>query len=330
MQQMKHLQGARQPSQAGASACARKLSKPLVAVKQQGRFKRTCKHNILCYASSPAGVTSTLEKSQEARPLPTRTESVVDDPRLANPLERQNRLSTAWFGVITEFDGVLVDSTEAANIQAWLQVAEEMKLPRPLGQVLRRIQGARDEVVIMQLFTWTRNPSQAARIAQRKEEIYDSIMNGVQPAEVPGARSFLDTLRNYNIPVALATAQPERRVKPALEQLNLSNYFDAIVTAEDNGSSEVEFYYVTAAHQLQRPFVRCIVVGDSNRSMEAAHELGMKSVIVTGSQPAWNFSNADLVVRNLSALSFVNMKKLFGNEDLIEPQYEHEEEPSYL
>lgn len=57
------------------------------------------------------------------------------------------RLSTAWFGVITEFDGVLVDSTEAVNIQAWLQVAEEMNLPRPLGQVLRRIQGARDEVV---------------------------------------------------------------------------------------------------------------------------------------------------------------------------------------
>jgi HAD superfamily hydrolase (TIGR01509 family) len=277
-------------------------------------------------------VTSTLEKTQEARPLPTRTESVVDDPRLGNPLERQNRLSTAWFGVITEFDGVLVDSTEAANMQAWLQVAEEMKLPRPLGQVLRRIQGARDEVVIMQMFHWTRNPAQAAKIAQRKEEIYDGIMNGVQPAEVSGSRSFLDTLRNYNIPVALATAQPERRVKPALDRLNLSNYFDAIVTAEDNGSPEVEFYYISAATQLQRPFVRCIVVGDSNRSVEAAHELGMKSVIVTGNQPAWNFSNADLVVRNLSALSFVNMKKLFGNEDLIESQLEleQEQEPSYL
>lgn len=51
----------------------------------------------------------------------------------------------------------------------------------------------------MQLFHWTRNPSQAAKIAQRKEEIYDGIMNGVQPAEVPGSRSFLDTLRNYNV-----------------------------------------------------------------------------------------------------------------------------------
>jgi hypothetical protein len=51
----------------------------------------------------------------------------------------------------------------------------------------------------MQLFTWTRNPSQAAKIAQRKEEIYDEIMNGQQPAEVPGCRNFLDTLRNYNV-----------------------------------------------------------------------------------------------------------------------------------
>jgi beta-phosphoglucomutase-like phosphatase (HAD superfamily) len=111
--------------------------------------------------------------------------------------------------VITEFDGVLVDSTEAANIQAWLQVAEEMKLPRPLGQVLRRIQGARDEVVIMQLFHWTRNPAQAAKIAKRKEEIYDSIMNGVQPAEVSGSRSFLDTLRNYNWPWQLHSLRGE-------------------------------------------------------------------------------------------------------------------------
>lgn len=53
----------------------------------------------------------------------------------------------------------------------------------------------------MQLFHWTRNPAQAANIAQRKEEIYDSIMNGVQPAEVPGSRNFLDTLRNYNVSV---------------------------------------------------------------------------------------------------------------------------------
>jgi phosphoglycolate phosphatase-like HAD superfamily hydrolase len=41
------------------------------------------------------------------------------------------------------------------------------------------------------------------------------------------------------VPVALATSQPERRVRPAIERLNMGNYFDAVVTAEDNGSPEV-------------------------------------------------------------------------------------------
>lgn len=98
---------------------------------------------------------------------------------------------------------------------------------------------------------------------------------------------------------------------------------------------QIEYYYITAANQLQRPYVRCVVIGDSNRSVEGAHELGMKSVIVTGNQPAWNFSGADLVVRNLSQLSFVNMKKLFGNEDLVEAQFDDADvqplpQPEYL
>lgn len=67
--------------------------------------------------------------------------------RLHNPLQRQERLSTGWFGVICSFDGVLVEDTQHAHARAWLQVAEEMHLPRPLGQTLNRIKGARDEVV---------------------------------------------------------------------------------------------------------------------------------------------------------------------------------------
>lgn len=129
---------------------------------------------------------------------------------------------------------------------------------------------------------------------------------------------------------AVLSVTPDALLSPSLLLVLCSTVCLLAVITYSVCCLQVELYYLTAANQLQRPFVRCIVVGDSNRSMEAAHELGMKSVIVTGTQPAWNFSNADLVVRNLSALSFVNMKKLFGNEDLIEPQYEHEEEPSYL
>jgi len=130
---------------------------------------------------------------------------------------------------------------------------------------------------------------------------------------------------NKQIPVALATPLPERRLRPALDRLDLSRTFAAVITAEDNASPELETTYLAAAHQLRRPPLRCVVLGDSNRSVEAAHELGMKSVVVTGGQPAWNFGGADLVVRGLGQLTFVNLKKLFAQEDLVEPHTPWEE-----
>lgn len=40
-----------------------------------------------------------VSESAELKPLPRAVENVADDPSLANPLARQNRLNTAWMGV---------------------------------------------------------------------------------------------------------------------------------------------------------------------------------------------------------------------------------------
>ncbi len=176
----------------------------------------------------------------------------------------------------------MVETSEETHRQAWLQVAEEFKFRKPLGQHLRRIKGVRDEVVVSRIFGWTHNPSVARQVAQRKGEIYESIMGGRQLAAMLETRPFLETLKRYSIPVALATPLSEAKVKEGLQRHNLAQYFDAVVTAEDSGSAEVEFYYAFAASKIQRPPIRCVVVGESNTSVEAAHELGMKCVVVTG------------------------------------------------
>jgi hypothetical protein len=103
---------------------------------------------VVNYAAVPAG---TIERpKQEQRPLPKHTEGegclcwlsvqdcgatqwltwgavrsfaagAADDPSLMNPLLRQERLGTGWFGVIIgEMDGVLVDSTQDAHAQVSL------------------------------------------------------------------------------------------------------------------------------------------------------------------------------------------------------------------
>ena len=56
------------------------------------------------------------------------------------------------------------------------------------------------------------------------------------------------------------------------------------------------------------------------QSVEAARECGMASVVVAGRNPLYELTAADLVVRQLDELSFVNLKQLFCMEDTVSSQ----------
>lgn len=241
------------------------------------------------FSAVPVAAPVPEQAAEVALPLPTAVESAADDPLLHNPLQRMQRMGTGWFGLVADYEGVVVDSTLEVHKEAWRQVARDMRLPMPLGSALDRIRGVRDDAVraawrgahcggrtqagrrgaglglcavwarasaaaaqpparmrtphpsrhahaqamsaapatsphrpplrppahphpatrpplqiIMQLFSWSRNPSAVAAIAARKEELYDSLMNNNTPAEVPGVRTFLESLSNFNVRPALA------------------------------------------------------------------------------------------------------------------------------
>ena len=53
------------------------------------------------------------------------------------------------------------------------------------------------------------------------------------------------------------------------------------------------------------------------QSVEAARECGMRAVVVAGRKPLYEMGAADLVVRGLDELSFINLKQLFSDEDTV-------------
>ena len=55
----------------------------------------------------------------------------------------------------------------------------------------------------------------------------------------------------------------------------------------------------------------------AGQSVEAARECGMRAVVVAGRKPLYEMGAADLVVRGLDELSFVNLKQLFSNEEAV-------------
>ncbi|KAH9719582.1 5-amino-6-(5-phospho-D-ribitylamino)uracil phosphatase [Citrus sinensis] len=91
-----------------------------------------------------------------------------------------------------------------------------------------------------------------------------------------------------------------------------------------------EIYQALQAQLLKFIPERCIVFGNSNQTVEAAHDARMKCVAVASKHPVYELGAADLVVRHLDELSVVDLKNLADIESTefgsVEPEMEVEEE----
>lgn len=74
-------------------------------------------------------------------------EGVADDVTLGNPLQRMERLGTAWFGTIFELDGVCVEYECGDGSRSWQQLAAEEGKPPPPLWALKKSQGMKNEQV---------------------------------------------------------------------------------------------------------------------------------------------------------------------------------------
>lgn len=261
--------------------------------------------------------------SVETTPPPSKqwppTANMADKPSLHNPLLRLERMGCGWLCVIFEWEGVIVEDDPESEKQAWLVLAQEEGKSPPPAFVLRRTEGMKSEQAVSEVLCWSRDPSQLRRLASRKEEIHRNLHGGFHRTR-PGSQEFVSTLTSHGIPVAVASTRPRRVLEEAMAAVGLRNSFAAVVAAEDahRGKPDPEmFAYV--ARLLNFTLERCIVVGNSNSSVEAAHDARMKCVAVASKHPMYELGAADLVVRRLDELTVVDLKKLAAAES---PEYE--------
>ena len=154
-------------------------------------------------SSSPSSSSSSSSSSGGGRtglkPLPRNVEGVADDVSLANPLQRMERLGTAWFGTIFELDGVCIEQECGDGGRSWQQLAaEEGKAPPPLW-ALKKAQGMKNEQVVSEVFCWTRNPAEARRLAARREAILAELLGGRKPLVPGGVTQLMDLLQRNQV-----------------------------------------------------------------------------------------------------------------------------------
>lgn len=271
-----------------------------------------------------------IETDVERKPGMYPPENRADNPALHNPLLRQERMGCGWLAAIFEWEGVLIEDNPDLEKQAWLVLSEEEGKSPPPAFILRRIGGMKNEQAISEVLCWSRDPVQMKRMATRKEEIYQGLQGGIYSFR-SGSQEFMNILTQYKIPMALVSTRPRKAIENAIDSIGIGEVFNVIVASEDvyRGKPDPEMF-IYAAQLLQYIPERCIVFGNSNHTIEAAHDALMKCVAVASKHPMYELSAADLVVKHLDELSVVDLKNLADIESTefgsAEPQVEMEEE----
>ncbi|KAG8374953.1 hypothetical protein BUALT_Bualt10G0049100 [Buddleja alternifolia] len=261
-------------------------------------------------------------------------ENKADNPLLNNPLLRQERMGCGWLGAIFEWEGVLIEDNPDIEKHAWLALSQEEGKSPPPAFMLRRIEGMKNEQAISEVLCWSRDQNQVKRMACRKEEIYQALQGGIYRFR-PGSQEFVNVLMHYKVPIALVSTRPRKYLERAIGEIGIEGVFNVIVAAEDvyRGKPDPEMF-MYAAQLLQFIPERCIVFGNSNLTVEAAHDARMKCVAVASKHPVYELGAADLVVRHLDELSVVDLKNLadiesaeFGSgEPELEMELEEEDD----
>ena len=103
--------------------------------------------NFVCFAAPASVPEHAQDVAISLKPLPRAVENIADDPSLHNPLQRLHRLGPGWFGVILEYEGVLVEDTSDLHSKAWEMLGDEEGKSRPFNWALKRAEGMKSEQV---------------------------------------------------------------------------------------------------------------------------------------------------------------------------------------
>ena len=154
--------------------------------------------------------------------------------------------------------------------------------------------------IIPGLLRWTQDSAEVKRISDRKEALYREIIREEGIEALPGAHTWLETLKLAGVPCVIGSSTDRVNIEMILGILGLENYFLGMVTSENVrlGKPDPDVFLQAAALIGVEPG-SCVVFEDAPVGIQAGKAGGMKVVAVATSHPAASLQQADLVLDGL-------------------------------
>lgn len=179
-------------------------------------------------------------------------------------------------GLIFDCDGTLTDSMPLHYV-AWREVLGRHGIAFDEDRFYA-LGGMPTDKIIAMLAAETGTSLDPLAVAHEKEQAFLDNMHLLE--EIPAITQIVREQRG-RLKMAVASGGFRNVVQRQLQQLRLSDYFDAVVTAEDTQRHKPEpDVFLEAARRLGVPPGRCRVYEDSDLGIEAARRAGMPWVDV--------------------------------------------------
>jgi beta-phosphoglucomutase len=209
---------------------------------------------------------------------------------------------------IFDLDGVIVDTAKYHYI-AWREIAKELgfEFTEQNNERLKGVSRMASMDILLDVGGIKLPQHEKEELAHRKNQHYLSFILNMKPNEIlPGAKEFLNILRQNGIATALGSAS--KNAMTILDRLELTGYFDAIIDGNKTSKAKPDpEVFLKGAEALNIDPKNCVVFEDAEAGVEAAIAAGMKCVGI--GSPDILFK-AQLVVSGLDKMTLDMLSKL--------------------
>ncbi len=197
--------------------------------------------------------------------------------------------------LIFDMDGTMIDNMMIHH-RAWQQQLAIEGFEYTLTEIISEFHGKNLEI-IERIFGDKYSLEERIRFSNDKEQKYRE-MYMPELKLIDGLHELLATAYEQEIPVGIGTAAQYANVNMVLDTLNIRNYFSTIVADIDviNGKPDPEVFLTVASNLGVLP-ENCLVFEDSPVGAKTAQNANMKSIMITSTHKASEFSSFKNVLK---------------------------------
>lgn len=183
--------------------------------------------------------------------------------------------------IIFDLDGVIC-STDEYHYLAWKSIADQLGIPfsRKKNDRLRGVSRMDSLEIVLEDYSGELSPAEKIELAEQKNERYKKYLSNLSASDLSAEVSeTLQVLRSRGLKLAIGSSS--KNTPFILQQLGLSNFFDAVSDGNNITRSKPDpEVFLKAAAMLNIAPQKCLVVEDAVSGAQAGHAGGMEVACV--------------------------------------------------